>query len=259
VISIIIPAYNEEKRIGKTIESYVNFFREEKQKKDIGNFEILVVINGTDDNTENIVKRFAKKYKEIRWINFQEAGKGFAITEGFKDTLKRKSQLIGFVDADMSTPPEAFYSLVKNIKKYDGIIADRWDKKSTITPKQSFLRRFVSRGYNLIVRTLFLFPFRDTQCGAKLFRREILENNIKKLTTSNWGFDIALLYCLRKESDARIKSIPTVWQDKTGSKINLKETPIRMFASCIRLRLIHSPFRDFVRMYRKLPDRFKFH
>ncbi len=252
-----MPAYNEEKRIRKTLESYGNFFSEKKKKREIKGFEILIVINNTKDRTEEIVKETLKKYPEIRYLNFKQGGKGFAIIEGFKDALKRDNALIGYVDADMSTSPEAFYDLVKNIKNYDGIIADRWHKKSIIMPKQSLFRRFISRGYNVIVRTLFLFPFRDTQCGAKLFKREILEKNLKKLITSNWGFDIALLYCLRKESHAKIKSIPTVWRDEIGSKVNLKKTPVRMFASSIRLRLIHSPFNFIVKFYRNLPKKIK--
>jgi len=259
MISIVMPAYNEEKRIRRTLENYGSFFAEKKKKREIRNFEILVVINDTKDKTEEIVKETSKKYPEIRYLNFKQGGKGFAIIEGFKDALKRNNELIGYVDADMSTPPEAFYDLVEKIGRYDGIIADRWHKKSIITPKQSLFRRFISRGYNLIVRTLFLFPFRDTQCGAKLFKRKVLEENMGKVITSNWGFDIALLYCLRKESEARIKSIPTIWHDEIGSKVNLKRTPIRMFASSIRLRLIHSPFKFLVKAYRKLPEKLKIH
>jgi glycosyltransferase involved in cell wall biosynthesis len=259
MISIVIPAYNEEKRIGKMLEGYGGFFSEKKKNKEIENFEILVVINNTKDRTEEIVKELSKKYKEIRYLNFKQGGKGFAIIEGFKDALKRNNKLIGYVDADMATPPEAFYNLVRNIRKYDGIIADRWHKKSIIVPRQSFFRRFISRGYNIIVRTLFLMPFRDTQCGAKVFKREILEKNYKKIITINWNFDIALLYCLRKESHARIKSIPTLWHDEIGSKVNLKRTPVMMFASSVRLRLIHSPLKFMVRAYRKMPEKLKIH
>lgn len=255
MISIVIPAHNEEDRIERTLEVYGKFFRE----KEIKNFEIIVVINNTKDKTEEIVKKIAKKYPEIKYLNFKQGGKGFAIIEGFKEAVKGESEFVGFIDADGATPPKAFYDLFKNIGKNQGIIADRWHKKSKILPKQTFFRRFISRMYNFIVRILFLFPFRDTQCGAKLFKKEIIQKNIKKLVTSNWSFDVALLYCLRKESNARIKSIPTIWNDKTGSKVNLKKTPIRMFASCVRLRLIHSPFKDFVRLYRNLPEKWKFH
>lgn len=260
MISIVIPAYNEEKRIGQMLESYGSFFDELRDKKEIENFELLVVINGTTDKTKNIVESSSRKYPQIRYIELKENGKGFAILEGFKEALKKKeNNLIGFVDGDLSTPPEAFYDLTKHIDGYDGVIADRWNKKSIVTPKQSYFRRFISRGYNFGVRTLFLFSYADTQCGAKLFKREILEKNVPKMGRSNWGFDIVLLYCLKKESHARIKSLPTIWHDKTGSHINLKKTPLRMFASAIRLRLTRSPFNFIVRFYRRLPDRIKLH
>jgi glycosyltransferase involved in cell wall biosynthesis len=252
MISIVIPAYNEEKRIGKTLENYGAFFKGLKNKKEIKDFEILIVINGTTDRTEEVVKEYKKKYPEIRYILSEKSGKGLAIVEGFRESLVGKSELIGFVDGDMATPPEAFYDMIKNIGDYDGIIADRWDKRSRIVPKQSYFRRFISRGYNVIVRTLFLLPYKDTQCGAKLFRRRVLEGNINKIITYRWGFDIALLYCLRKESGARIKSIPTIWHDKKGSKVNLKVTPFMMLLSAIKLRLVHSPLRFVARLYRNL-------
>ncbi len=262
MISIVIPAHNEESRIRKTLESYGEFFSDKKKKKEIKNFEILVVINNTRDRTEEIVKEIKKKHKEIKYLNFEQGGKGFAIIQGFKDALKRKNELIGFIDADMSTPPAAFYDLVRVLernKKIAGVIANRWDKKSKIYPKQSFFRRFISRGYNLIVRTLFLLPYRDTQCGAKIFRREVLETNVGKIISSQWNLDVALLFCLRKEASARIIEVPTIWQDRQQSKVNLRKTPMLMFASIIRLRLIHSPFRFLVRAYRKMPERLKIH
>ena len=243
------------------LESYGSFFEEKRKNREINDFEILIAINGTTDRTEDVVKLFSKKYSRIRYIDCGKLdAKGLAIIEGFKDALKNKdNRLIGFVDGDLSTPPEAFYDLIKKINGYDGIIADRWDKRSVVTPKQSYFRRFISRGYNLIVRALFLFPYADTQCGAKLFKREVLEKNITKFGKSKWGFDIVLLYCLKKESNAKITSIPTIWHDEIGSHINIKRTPIRMFASAMRLRLSHSPFNFVVRLYRKLPEKMKMH
>ena len=165
MISLIIPAHNEEDRIKKTLEIYEKFLAEKRAEKEIKDFEIIVVINNSKDNTKEIVERFSKKYPKIKYLDFEQGGKGFAIIEGFKEAVKGNSKLIGFIDADGATPPEAFYDLIKKIKNYDGIIADRWHKKSKILPKQSLFRRFISRGYNLIVRSLFLLPFRDTQCG----------------------------------------------------------------------------------------------
>jgi len=255
-LSIIIPAHNEEKRIGYTLEKYCNFFKKSKENN-VLDFEILIVINNTRDETEKIVQEFQNEFPEILYLNFGRGGKGFAIVEGFKDALRRNNDLIGFVDADCSTPPEAFYDLIKYIGNADGSIANRRDKRSKVTP-HPILRRILSRGGNFIIRSLFLLPHRDTQCGAKLFKRELIEKVYPKLGSSEWSFDIDLLFYARREK-AKIKSIPTVWIAKDGSHINLKKTPITVLLSVIRLRLIHSPFNFVIRVYRKLPDKLKFH
>jgi len=234
-ISIIIPAYNEEKRIKETLETYLNYMNAIKY-----DFEIIVVINNTQDKTPEICAKIQKKNKELKILNFKQGGKGFAIIEGFKDALTRKNDLIGFVDADMATPPEAFQDLIKKIDNYQGIIASRWLKGARVQKQTSF-RRFISRGFNLIVRTFFLFNYRDTQCGAKLFKREVIENIIAELNLTQWAFDINLLYSCKRHK-FRIKEIPTTWADKTDSKIDLTKTPVQMFLGVVRLRLIYSPF-----------------
>jgi len=246
ILSIIIPAHNEEKRIGETLEGYCKFFQDKKKGKDIQNFEILVVLNACSDNTLDVVKQFQKKFKEIKFLDFAQGGKGFAIIEGFKDALKRENNLIGFVDADMATPPESFYDLVKNLNEYSGIIGSRWLKKSIIRTEQTPLRKITSRGFNFIVRILFLMPYKDTQCGAKLFKNKALKKITPELGITRWAFDIDLLYRLRKNK-FKIKEIPTTWEDKEGSKINLLKAPFQMFAAVVRLRLIHSPFEQILR------------
>ena len=111
-LAIVIPAYNEEKRIGKTLQAYSECF-EKLRKNKLLDYEILIAINGTTDNTEKIVNSFARKNKSIASINLKEGDKGNAVIQGIKFFLKRKNDLIGFVDADMSTPPEEFARLAK--------------------------------------------------------------------------------------------------------------------------------------------------
>jgi len=254
-VAIVVPANNEENRMGKMLENYLFYFKNLK-KNNLLNFEVIVVLNACKDNTFSVVKGY--KTDELKILNFERGGKGFAIVEGFKEALKGNSELIGFVDADMSTPPNAFYGLIKHIGNADGILANRWDKRSDIRPKQNLTRRILSRGYNRIVRILFLFNYRDTQCGAKLFKRELIEKIYPEIGSSEWGFDVELLFYAKKEK-AKIKSIPTRWHDEIGSAINIKRTPITMFLSAIRLRLIHSPFRFMVRAYKILPEKWQFH
>jgi glycosyltransferase involved in cell wall biosynthesis len=243
-VVIVMPAYNEEKRIGRTLEAYCRFFSEKKKRKEIEDFEILVVINNTKDNTEGIVKAFQKKCKKIRYLNFKQGGKGFAIIQGFKDALKRRNDLIGFVDADMATPAFAFYELVKNIDGYAGVIASRYLKRSVIKPRQTLKRIFVSRIFNFMVRSLFFMPYKDTQLGAKLFKRKAIENIVNNLGTTKWAFDIDLLYNARKKG-LKVKELPTVWQDVDGSKLNVERASIQMFFAVARLKILNSPFKVF--------------
>lgn len=239
-LSIIIPAYNEERRIEKTLEEYCKFFNEKEKEKDIEDFEIIVVLNACKDNTLQIVEKQKKKFKEIKILNFKQGGKGFAIIEGFKEALKKDFELIGFVDADMSTPSEAFYDLIENIENCDGIIASRW-KKGALVKKRTISRAIVSKGFNFLVRSLFLFKHKDTQCGAKLFKRKVIKEVISELKLTEWAFDVNLLY-LCKKNKFRIKEIPTIWEDKKESKHDSLKTSLQMFFGVVRLRLIYSFF-----------------
>jgi len=231
-LSIIIPAYNERARIGKTLQEYGDYFDKDT--------EILVVINNTTDNTEEVVKSYQVKYPYIRYLNLKPGGKGFAVMEGFKEALKNKdNSLIGFVDADLSTTPGEFAGLIPHV--WDGCIASRYMEQSIIEPAQPFSRRLASRVFNIIVTTLFWFKYSDTQCGCKVFQRYALEEVIDKIGVTNWAFDIDLLYNLHKAGFIIIEH-PIKWANDENSKINLKKSSIQMLLACCRLRLVNSPF-----------------
>ncbi|MBS3091162.1 glycosyltransferase [Candidatus Pacearchaeota archaeon] len=252
-VSIIVPAYNEEKRIGHTLELYSPYFEFLNKIGEI-DYEILIVINNTTDRTLEIVKSYAKKNKNIRYLDLTKGGKGYAVIEGFKDALKRDNNLIGFVDADCSTKPEAFYDLIVKISKYDGVIASRYLKKSIVEPKQTLARIVVSRIFNAYIRALLMMPYRDTQCGAKLFKRNALERTLRKLTMSKWAFDVDLIYSMRKEG-LHVEEIPTKWSDKTHAKINFMRAGPWMALGILRLRLLNSPFKSMTRIYDKMLNR----
>lgn len=260
MISIIIPAHNEEKRIGKTLEEYGRFFEKKRKNKEIKDFEIIVVLNACRDRTIDVVKKAEKRYRKIRHLDFEKGGKGFAVIEGFKEALKGKSNFIGigFVDADMATSPEAFYDLIKNIRDYDGVIASRYIKGAVVSPKQSIQRVIVSRVFNFLIRALYFMPYRDTQCGAKIFRREAVESILPSLGLTQWAFDVDLLYHLKKKG-FKVREFPTIWMDKEYSKLNFIKVSPRMAISIIRLRIIHSPFRFIARIYDRLPEWIKIH
>lgn len=236
-ISIIIPAHNEEKRISKTLLEYYKYFKQNKI-----NFEIIIVLNACKDKTPEIVKNFSKKKKEILILEFIRGGKGFAISEGFKNSLKRKeNSLIGFVDADMSTSPKDFYDLILNLKNYDSIIASRYIKGAKVFPKQKISRILLSRGGNFIINSLFFFGIKDTQCGAKVFKRNVVEKIYKELKLTQWAFDVNLLFIVKKKGFS-IKEFPTVWRDSPGSTLNVKDASIKSLLGIIKLRIIYSPW-----------------
>jgi|SRR3989339_653001 len=245
-LCIVIPAYNEEKRIARTLEVYSSFFDRIKNK-DL-DYTLFVIINNTQDRTAEIVKSFANKNKHIKFVNLIKGGKGFAVMEGFKIAFKDKKNfdLIGFVDADLATPPEAFYDLVRNIKNYDGAIANRHIPSAIIEPKPSSLRKLASLGFISVVRALFFMPFSDTQCGAKLFKRKAIQELIQHQVQSNWAFDVNILYILHKKG-FRIKEIPAHWRDIKDSKLKVGKVSIQMFLAVLQLRIINSSFRRILR------------
>jgi len=222
MLSIIIPAYNEEKRILPTLKEYYSFF----QNKLKNNFEIIVVVNNCNDNTLGIVEKFTKNKKVIKILNLSYyVGKGGAVIAGFK---LAKGDLIGFVDADNSTNPKNFYKLFLNIHHNDGIIASRRINGAVVFPPRKLNQVIFSFLFNVFVRVLFQFKYKDTQCGAKLFKEETARSLIKKYSEEGWIFDVDLLY-LCKKNNFKILEYPIYWTDKMGSKLIFFDGVLSLF------------------------------
>lgn len=246
-ISIVVPAHNEERRIGHFFDLYLPFFRDISRHG--VQYEFVVVLNNCKDNTRKIVESY--KAKEVRIIEFKRGGKGFAVIEGFKDALTRDADVIGFVDADASTSPAAFYHLVMHLNdsRVDGVIASRYLSGAIISPAPTFKRRLFSRLYNAVLRAMLLIPYRDTQCGAKVFSRKAVATILPHLSMSQWAFDLELLFVLSKYN-FRVMEVPTVWADREYSHVDsFFRTGLMMFLGVLRLRLIHSPLNGLVRVY----------
>ena len=238
---LLIPAYNEERRIEPVLRDYARYFQEQYQ----GKFQLVVVLNGCTDNTLAVVQRVGADYPAVTALEFPDAiGKGGALIEGLK--LAPLADLIGYVDADGATPPHAFHELVRRIADVDCAIGSRWLPGAVLHVEQSSRRRFASRAFHLIVQFLFRMNLRDTQCGAKVMRREAVEKVHSSLRIADMAFDINLLYSL-KCAGYRIREVPTEWTDKIGTKVRLFGTSLVMFLSVIRIRLIYWP-----RIYRWL-------
>lgn len=243
---ILIPAYNEEHRIRPVLERYAAFFQRELPAA----FQIVVVLNGCRDRTLEVVQEVGKTYPEVRALEFQAPiGKGGALIEGLK--LAPTADQIGYVDADGATPPEAFKDLLAHLEEVDCAIGSRWIPGAVLHQAQSNRRQFASRVFHQIVQTLFRMGIRDTQCGAKVMRREAVESVHDALRIADMAFDINLLYAL-KHHGYSVREVPTEWTDMIGSKVKLGKTSLTMLLSVIRLRLVYSPFYSWLRPLRPL-------
>ena len=222
-LSLVIPAYNEEDRIDATLSNYSNHFEDQ---------EIIVVCDGSD-NTQNIVRDLSKEHVNIKLLNFEKRlGKGGGVIEGFKAA---KRDWIGFVDADESVEPDEVKKMFDLLSDYDGVIASRKLKESKILVKQPLKRQIASKAFNILIRIIFGLNFKDTQCGAKVFRKEAIKNVLAELNTKGFEFDVELLWRL-KNKGYKVMEFPITWKHSDISCFSLSEAP-KMFFSLLKVRL----------------------
>jgi glycosyltransferase involved in cell wall biosynthesis len=234
---LLIPAYNEERRIAPVLREFALYFRANYA----GTFRIVVVLNGCRDNTLGVVERVQQELPEIEHLNFLDPiGKGGALIEGLK--LAPNADLIGYVDADGATGPAAFLRLAGLTDQADCVIGSRWLPGSVLHQSQTRLRRFFSRVFHAVVELFFRMHIVDTQCPAKVMRRAAVERVHSALRIADLAFDVNLLYALKREG-FRVMEVPIEWTDKFGSTVtrSLLRSSLVMFLSVLRLRLIYSP------------------
>lgn len=227
-ICILIPAYNEQDRIGKTLCAYADYFKNKKEK-----VNFIVVANGCskDDKTVQISQALKKTYKNIDVINLEKGGKGYALKHGFLWALKKKFDLIGFVDADMATLPQHFYDLIIACNEgYDGANASRYAKGAVIYPERPLIRLIGGKFYNWILRKRFGFSCKDTQCGAKMFTRDTIAKVAPQMEEIGWSWELEFFYLCQLEGK-KIKEVPTVWSDQPGSHLEISTKIIKEFTS----------------------------
>lgn len=225
-LSVIIPAYNEEKRIKGTIDDYYEFFSAKKF-----NFEIIVVANNCSDNTASVARQ--KKSKNIRVVEIKHyTGKGGAVIGGFK---LADAKLIAFVDADNSSKPQELLRLIEKIKEgFDVAVGSRVLEGSQIKVHQPFFRVFIGRIFSIISNTLFGLSIIDTQCGCKVFRREVVAKILKEKISDGFEFDVQLLW-IAKQNGKKIAEVPIKWSNAKDSKVGILD-PLKMLIGLVRIR-----------------------
>ena len=224
---IIIPAYNEEHRIGLILSQIPG-----------SGGQYLVICDGSD-STPDIVRKFAAAHPgtDLRCLTYsRRLGKGGAVKEGFSHAT---TPSVGFMDADASTSVAQMVSLFDALEGADCVIGSRWLPGSIVPERQGILRRFESRGFNLMNRLLFGLSLTDTQCGAKVFKKSAIDAVIGDMISSGFEFDVELLWRLSQKGYV-IKEVPITWQNQGGSRVRVMDV-FRMLRSLISLRFSGGP------------------
>lgn len=230
-ISIIIPSYNEAKDLPETLEKIIKYLEACGRES----FEIIVVDDGSNDDTVRIVSETASRDGRIRLlVNEINRGKGYSVRRGM---LEARGRYILFTDADLSTPIGELDKLLECLKQgYDVVIGSRSLPGSEVRVHQPFYRELSGKIFNLLMRLLTGLPFSDTQCGFKCFRRKCAKEIFARQTIERFSFDVEDLY-IAKKLGYRIKEAPVIWINSESTTVSFLKDSIRMFTDLLRIRI----------------------
>ncbi len=227
--SIVVPAYNEGRRIGASLEKILAFIAEMKWAA-----EIIVVNDGSRDNTAAVVQGYAQRNCGLRLIeNPGNRGKGYSVRNGMSQA---HGSLLLFTDADLSAPIYEATKLFAAIQEGNDVaIGSRWVDPKLQKRKQPLHRQLFGRIFNLLLRIVLRLKFHDTQCGFKAFTRQAAESIFPDQQIERWGFDPELLY-LGRHRGFKIVEVPVEWSHSEGGQIHPVRDGIRMFGDVLRIR-----------------------
>jgi dolichyl-phosphate beta-glucosyltransferase len=227
--SIVIPAYNEGKRLAPTLEQVAAYVQEQGWDA-----EIIVVNDGSLDNTAEIVRSFAARNPHVQLLeNPGNRGKGYSVRHGM---LKARGEIILFSDADLSSPIEEMPKLLQAVEGgADIAIGSRWLRAELQTTRQSLHRQLFGRIFNGLNRVILGLQFKDTQCGFKAFTRRAAQTILPLQQIERWGFDPEILFLARKFG-FRVQEVPVRWGHVGGTRINPVLDGSRMFEEMLRIR-----------------------
>jgi dolichyl-phosphate beta-glucosyltransferase len=229
-LSIVIPAFNEERRLPKTLERIGAYLNARSLRA-----EMIVIDDGSSDATAKLVEGDRQKYPCLRLVsNGRNRGKGFSVRHGI---LEARGEIVLFSDADLSTPIEEADKLLVALREkgYDAAIGSRAVDRSLIDVHQSVFREQAGILFNHLVRRIAGIEFSDTQCGFKAFRRERARIIFEQQRIERFGFDPEILF-LAKRHGLRVAEIPVRWSHDSGTKVNVVADGVGMFLDLLVIR-----------------------
>ena len=225
----MIPAYNESARIRPTLDEALRYTKEQNWDA-----EILVVDDGSTDDTAVIVREYGKRHARVVLVeNPGNRGKGYSVRNGM---LHARGEICLFTDADLSSPmteaPKLFEAIGRGA---DIAIGSRWLRTELQTERQPLYRQAFGRIFNVALRAILGLSFADTQCGFKAFRREAAQRIFPLQKIERWGFDPEILFLARR-AGLRVEEVPVVWAHSEGTRLHPLRDGIRMFGEVLRIR-----------------------
>jgi glycosyltransferase involved in cell wall biosynthesis len=239
-LSIVIPAYNEEARLPRTLARIRGYFSAHRVLPELapdftlGQIEIVIVDDGSQDGTARIAEEWSRQMPQVRLIsNGENRGKGYSVRHGI---LEARGRLALFTDADLSSPIEEIEKLLDALAAGNDVaIGSRALDRSLISIHQSRLRELAGIIFNGFVRASTGLPFYDTQCGFKIFRREPSQIVFEQQRIEGFGFDPEVLF-LAKRHGLRIVEVPVRWAHDPATKVHVIRDSLLMFGDLIYIR-----------------------
>lgn len=229
--SIIIPAYNEAERIGASLDRILGYIAESRWSA-----EIIVVNDGSRDNTSQVVQEYSRRNPIIRVLeNPGNRGKGYSVRNGM---LNASGQVLLFTDADLSSPIEEANKLFAVVEsgQADVAIGSRYLQSELQTRKQPLHRRMLGRAFNGALRMILGLSYVDTQCGFKAFNRKAVTMIFPNMKIERWGFDPEILFLARRYG-LRVAEVAVSWAHDHRSKISPMRDGTRMLGELLRIRM----------------------
>lgn len=225
--SVIIPAYNEERRLPASLRRVAAFVQEQIQR-----IEVIVVDDGSQDATAAIAEEFAGQYPFIALVRSPHGGKGAAVRAGI---ARGAGQYLIISDTDLAVPIEEIQKFVPpQLEGYDVAIASR-EARGARRFNEPYYRHLMGRAYNLMVRLIAVPHIQDTQCGFKAFRREAARQLFARQTITGWGFDVEILF-IAQRLGYQIVEVPVDWYYGKESKIHPVRDTIGMVRELLKVR-----------------------
>lgn len=229
-ISVVIPAFNESKRLPIFLDELIGYCKKSQKI-----YEIIIVDDGSTDATARTALKFQREFRALSVYKLgRNRGKGYAVRYGL---FRSRGQICLFMDADGSAPPQEIERNLPFLDQgYDIFVGSRVLRDPDRELRVARHRKAIGIVFNFLVQKILSIRIKDTQCGFKMFKREIIEPLFSRMSIHRFGFDLEIL-CLARKMGYRIKEGPVSWRHVKGSKINLLLDSVRMLVNILQVRI----------------------